>query len=101
MKIIKKQLTDKISDFSASSTNKNIRRQHTDIEGFDLGCPSRSKFVKNGNGDVVQNFHVILKRLKNHFSLLLKLLHWATSARSQFLKEVFLKVQIFWDIAPF
>jgi hypothetical protein len=53
MELTKKQLTNKINDFSASSKNRNIRRLYTDIKGLDVGFPPRSKIVKNGNGDIV------------------------------------------------
>jgi hypothetical protein len=53
MKRIKEYLKGKISDRSTSSKNKNIRRLYRDITGFNVGRPPRSKFVKNGNGDIL------------------------------------------------
>jgi hypothetical protein len=50
-------LKDKINELSTNSKNRNIRGLYRGINGFKRGYQPRNNVVKNGNGDLLADFH--------------------------------------------
>jgi hypothetical protein len=62
---------EKINELKTNSMNKNIRDLHRGINEFKEGYQPGSNLVKDGNGDLLADFHSILNRWKNYFCQLL------------------------------
>jgi hypothetical protein len=66
----KEYLKDKVNDLAMNSKNKNFKDLYRRINGFKRSYQPRSNLVKDENGDLLADFHV-LSRWKNYFSHLL------------------------------
>jgi hypothetical protein len=54
-----------------NSKHKNVRDIYKGFHEFKRGCQPRNNLMKAENGDLLVDFHNILKRWKNYFSQLL------------------------------
>jgi hypothetical protein len=63
-------LKDKINELATNKKNKNIRDLYRGVNLFKRGYQPRSNLVKDKNGDLLADSH-ILNRWKNYFSQLL------------------------------
>jgi hypothetical protein len=64
-------LKDKINELAAKSKNKNIRDLSRRINKFKTEYQPSNNLLKDENGDLLEDYHNILNRWKNHFSQLL------------------------------
>jgi hypothetical protein len=53
----------KNNEFEINSNNKNIRDLHRGINEFKKGQHPRTTLMKDENGDLLADFHIILNRL--------------------------------------
>jgi hypothetical protein len=60
-----------MNELATNSENKNIRDLYRGINEYKRGCHPRSNLVKDENGDLLTDSHIILNRWKNYFSQLL------------------------------
>ena len=65
----KTYLEAKIEELGTNSKIKNIRDFYRGIKGFKKGYQPKTNKVKDENGDLVADSHIILARWKNYFSL--------------------------------
>jgi hypothetical protein len=63
-------LKDRIDELATNSKNKNIRELYRGINYFKKGYHPISNLVKNENGDLLADSHIILNRWNNYFSQL-------------------------------
>jgi hypothetical protein len=64
-------LKDKIKEPAMNSKNRNIRDLYRGMNEFRRGYQPRNNLVTNENGDLFADFHNILNRWMNYFSLVL------------------------------
>jgi hypothetical protein len=64
-------LKDKVNELATNSKNKNIRVLYRGINGFKRGYQLRNNSMKDENGDLLADSHIILNRWKSYFSQLL------------------------------
>jgi len=69
----KEYLKAKIEELETNSKTKNIRDLYRGINDFKKGYQPRTNMVMDEKGDLVTDFHRILNRWRNHFSLLLNI----------------------------
>jgi hypothetical protein len=67
----KEYLKNKSNELAKNSKNKNNRDLYREVNEFKKGYQPRSNLVKNENGDLFADTHIILNRWKNYFSQLL------------------------------
>jgi hypothetical protein len=65
-------LKSKINKLTAHSKNKNIRVLYRGINLFKRGCQPTTNQVKDENGDLIADPHIVLNRWKTYYSHLLK-----------------------------
>jgi hypothetical protein len=63
-------LKENINEFATNSKKKNIREFHREINKFKRSYQPRGSLVKDENGDLLADYH-ILNRWKNYYSQLL------------------------------
>jgi hypothetical protein len=66
----KKYLKAIINELATNSNNKNIRDLYSELSEFICGYHSISNLVKDKNGDLLADFHNILNKWKNYFSVI-------------------------------
>jgi hypothetical protein len=64
-------MKDKMNELATNSKNKNTRDLYRGIIGFKRGYQLRNNLVKDENGDLLADSHIVLNRWKNYFSQLL------------------------------
>jgi hypothetical protein len=62
---------DKINELATKIKNKNIRDLYRGINEFNRGYQPRNNLAKDGNGDLLADFYIVLNRWKNCVSQLL------------------------------